>query len=158
VDRKSTPIPEPIAQLQRQLDQFRSTQPQRTKLPESLWQAAVELPNPANRAQPAVWVRTDDGELAERVSIGFAEGLLASGSAKADGKYRLRDLRLESGIVISKSSHSWALFEEERRKHGDNAVRCGTMASRPAAVEMAIAKAGLSLTYRSGTHRPPSRA
>jgi len=29
--------------LQRQLDQFRSTQPRRTKLPESLWQAAVEL-------------------------------------------------------------------------------------------------------------------
>jgi hypothetical protein len=43
VNRKSTPISEPIAQLQRQLDQFRSTQPRRTKLPESLWQAAVEL-------------------------------------------------------------------------------------------------------------------
>jgi len=43
VNRKSTPIPEPVAQLQRQLDQFRSTQPRRTKLPESLWQAAVEL-------------------------------------------------------------------------------------------------------------------
>jgi len=43
VNRKSTPIPEPIAQLQRQLDQFRSTQPRRAKLPESLWQAAVEL-------------------------------------------------------------------------------------------------------------------
>src|SRR5438105_5095486 len=41
--RKSSPIPEPVAQLQRQLDQFRSTQPRRTKLPESLWQAAVEL-------------------------------------------------------------------------------------------------------------------
>ena len=41
--RESTPIPEPIAQLQRQLEQFRSTQPGRTKLPESLWQAAVEL-------------------------------------------------------------------------------------------------------------------
>ena len=37
------PIPEPIVQLQRQLDQFRSTQPRRTKLPEPLWQAAVEL-------------------------------------------------------------------------------------------------------------------
>ena len=36
-------IPEPIAQLQRQLDQFRSTQPGRRKLPESVWQAAVEL-------------------------------------------------------------------------------------------------------------------
>ena len=30
-------------QLQRQLDQFRSTQSRRTKLPESMWQAAVEL-------------------------------------------------------------------------------------------------------------------
>ena len=37
------PTPEPIVQLQRQLDQFRSTQQRRTKLPESLWQAAVDL-------------------------------------------------------------------------------------------------------------------
>jgi hypothetical protein len=37
------PVPEPIVQLQRQLDQFRSTRPQRTKLPEWLWEAAVEL-------------------------------------------------------------------------------------------------------------------
>jgi hypothetical protein len=44
VNRKSTaPTPEAIVQLQRQLDQFRSTQPRRTKLPEQLWQAAVEL-------------------------------------------------------------------------------------------------------------------
>ena len=37
------PTPEPIVQLQRQLDQFRSTQPRRSRLPESLWRAAVEL-------------------------------------------------------------------------------------------------------------------
>ena len=44
MNRKSTPpILDPIVQLQRQLDQFRSAQPRRTKLPESLWQAAVEL-------------------------------------------------------------------------------------------------------------------
>src|ERR1700675_874206 len=44
MNRKKAPsIPEPIVQLQRQLDQFRSTQPRRTKLPESLWQAAVKL-------------------------------------------------------------------------------------------------------------------
>src|SRR5688572_11938657 len=41
--RKSTPIPEPIAQLQRQLEQIRSTKPRRSRLPESLWSAAVEL-------------------------------------------------------------------------------------------------------------------
>jgi hypothetical protein len=44
VNRKSTlEMPEAILQLQGQLDQFRSTQKRRTKLPESLWQAAVEL-------------------------------------------------------------------------------------------------------------------
>jgi hypothetical protein len=36
-------LPEPIAQLQRQLDQIRSTQPRGKKLPDSVWQAAVEL-------------------------------------------------------------------------------------------------------------------
>ena len=41
--QSTTPIPAPIAQLQRQLDQFRNTQRRRTKLPEALWQAAVEL-------------------------------------------------------------------------------------------------------------------
>jgi|HubBroStandDraft_6_1064221.scaffolds.fasta_scaffold188710_2 hypothetical protein len=35
-------IPEPIAQLQRQLDQIRNTQPREKKLPDSVWQAAVE--------------------------------------------------------------------------------------------------------------------
>ncbi|SRR6266540_240429 len=44
MNRKSTaPIPEAITQLQRQLEQLRSTQPARKKLPESLWEAAVEL-------------------------------------------------------------------------------------------------------------------
>jgi hypothetical protein len=38
-----SPIPEPIVQLQRRLDEFRSSRPHRTKLPETLWQAAVEL-------------------------------------------------------------------------------------------------------------------
>ena len=41
--KSALPVPEPILQLQRQLDQFRSTQPHRTRLPETLWQAAVEL-------------------------------------------------------------------------------------------------------------------
>jgi hypothetical protein len=43
MNRDSTPIPEAVAQRQRQLAQFRSARPGRTKLPESLWQAAVEL-------------------------------------------------------------------------------------------------------------------
>jgi hypothetical protein len=41
--RIAAPVPEAITQLQRQLEQFRSTRPARTMLPESSWQAAVEL-------------------------------------------------------------------------------------------------------------------
>jgi hypothetical protein len=36
-------IPEPIVQLQRELEQFRGSHPPRTRLPESLWLSAVEL-------------------------------------------------------------------------------------------------------------------
>ena len=42
MNRKRT-IPEPIAQLQREFDEFRRTRPRRAKLPESLWNAAAEL-------------------------------------------------------------------------------------------------------------------
>jgi hypothetical protein len=42
-DKSSSPIPEAIMQLQRQLEEFRSSHPHRTRLPEALWQAAVEL-------------------------------------------------------------------------------------------------------------------
>ena len=42
-DKSSVPIPEPIVQLQRQFDQFRSAQPHRAKNPESLWLAAEDL-------------------------------------------------------------------------------------------------------------------
>ena len=41
--RTKSPTPEPILKLERQFQDFRSNQPGRAKLPESLWQAAVEL-------------------------------------------------------------------------------------------------------------------
>ena len=43
MNHKTSPVPEAITQLQRQLEQFRSSRPARTKVPESLWQAAVQL-------------------------------------------------------------------------------------------------------------------
>jgi hypothetical protein len=41
--RSTSSTPEPILQLQRQLEDFRGGQSRRTKLPEPLWQAAVGL-------------------------------------------------------------------------------------------------------------------
>jgi hypothetical protein len=42
-DISSEPIAEPIVQLQRQLEQFRSGHAHRARIPEVLWRAAVEL-------------------------------------------------------------------------------------------------------------------
>jgi hypothetical protein len=78
-----------------------------------------------NRAQQEVMVRMYNGELAGHISIVVAEMLLASGAAQCVGQTRLRYIRLEPGIMISKSHHGWGLIEEERRRHGDNAVRRG---------------------------------
>ena len=44
MNRKATKsIVEPIAQLQRELAEYRHRQPRRAKLPESIWEAAAEL-------------------------------------------------------------------------------------------------------------------
>jgi hypothetical protein len=42
-DRRSQKIPEPIAQLQQELEQFRSANTSRMRLPEPFWQSAVNL-------------------------------------------------------------------------------------------------------------------
>ena len=81
-----------------------------------------------NRAQQTVMVRLHNGDTVGRVSVVFADILLTSGAAQPVGKTRLRYVRLEPGIVISKSSHGWARIDEERRKHGDSAVRRGLVA------------------------------
>ena len=44
MSRKGTrSIAEPIAQLQRELEEYRRMQPRRAKLSESIWEAAAEL-------------------------------------------------------------------------------------------------------------------
>ena len=68
MNRKSAaPIPEAIVQLQRQLDQFRSTRPVRTKLPDSLWQAAVDLARQHGIFAVAHPLRLDYTRLKQRV-------------------------------------------------------------------------------------------
>lgn len=42
-EKSNAAIPEPIVQLQRQFEQFRGSHPVRTRIPEALWRAAVEL-------------------------------------------------------------------------------------------------------------------
>jgi hypothetical protein len=42
-EKSNVSIAEPIVQLQRQFEQFRSSHPLRARIPEALWRAAVEL-------------------------------------------------------------------------------------------------------------------
>jgi hypothetical protein len=60
-------IPEPIAQLQLQLDEIRSTQPRSKRLPDSVWQAAVELARKHGVYSVAHHLRLDYTGLKKRV-------------------------------------------------------------------------------------------
>ncbi len=64
----AAPVPEAITQLQRQLEQFRSTRPSGTKLPESFWQAAVELARQHGVYAVAHPLRLDYTGLKQRLS------------------------------------------------------------------------------------------
>ncbi len=64
----AAPVPGGMAQLQRQLEQFRSSRPARTKLPESLWQAAVELARQHGINAVAHPLRLDYTRLKQRLS------------------------------------------------------------------------------------------
>jgi hypothetical protein len=67
--KSALPIPGPIEQLQRQLDEFRSTRPHRTKLPESLWHAAVELARQHGVHSVAHPLRLDYMRLKKRLGV-----------------------------------------------------------------------------------------
>jgi hypothetical protein len=68
LNRKSaSPIAEPIVQLQRQLEQFRNSHAHRTRLPESLWEAAMELARQHRLYSVAHPLRLDYAQLKKRL-------------------------------------------------------------------------------------------
>ena len=68
MNRKSaSPIPEPIVQLQQRLDEFRSARPHRTRLPDELWEAAVELARQHGLYSVAHPLRLDYVQLKKRL-------------------------------------------------------------------------------------------
>ncbi|HMF90229.1 MAG TPA: hypothetical protein VKL40_06275 [Candidatus Angelobacter sp.] len=65
--RHQGPIPEPVAQLQQELNQWRSTNRPRTRLPEPFWNAAVELARQYGIYQTANPLRLDYVGLKKRL-------------------------------------------------------------------------------------------
>lgn len=118
MNRASRCIPEPVIQLQRQLEQFRNTQPPRTKLPESLWQAAVELARQHGVYRVAHPLRLDYTRLKERLG----------GSPTVGGKKATKPAFVE--LVAS----SCAEFEEyliEFESRGGSKMRIQWKATAP---------------------------
>ena len=70
--KSASSIPEPIVQLQRELEQFRGSHPPRTRLPESLWQSAVELARQHGLYLVAHPLRLDYTQLKKRLG-GFVK-------------------------------------------------------------------------------------
>src|SRR5436189_6341235 len=66
--KQRTPVPESITELLAQLEQFRSTHPLRTKLPESVWQSGAELARCHGRYVVARSLRLDYCTLKKHVT------------------------------------------------------------------------------------------
>ena len=66
--QRSAKTPEAILHLQQQLDQWRGAQKGRTKLPESFWQAAVDLAKQYGVFRTAQPLRLDYTRLKQRLS------------------------------------------------------------------------------------------
>ena len=67
--KSSSSIPEPIVQLQRELEQFRGSHAHRTRLPESLWQSAMELARQYGLYSVAHPLRLDYAQLKKRLGV-----------------------------------------------------------------------------------------
>src|SRR5580692_7752137 len=65
---RSVKVPEAILQLQQQLDQWRGGQKGRAKLPESFWQAAVDLAKQYGVFRTAQPLRLDYTRLKQRLT------------------------------------------------------------------------------------------
>jgi hypothetical protein len=86
---REVPVPDSITQLQQRFEQFRTTRTRRTKLPEALWQAAVEQARQHGVNVVAHALRLDYSGLKKRLNgtsvppTAFVELMGASG-ARAD--------------------------------------------------------------------------
>jgi hypothetical protein len=67
VNREQTAIPEDIAHLQQRLDQWRSTNRPRTRLPEQFWNEAVELARQYGLYRTSHPLRLDYADLKQRL-------------------------------------------------------------------------------------------
>jgi hypothetical protein len=65
--RHQEQVPEPLIQLQQQLEQWRGTQAPRSKLPESIWQSAAAAAKQYGVYAAAKALRLDYGGLKKRV-------------------------------------------------------------------------------------------
>ena len=107
--RQQGPIPEPIAELQQQLNQWRGVNRPRTRLPEPLWKAAVELARQYGIYQTAHPLRLD--------YVGLKKRLLGSQSAQ-----RKRSEKPTKAAFVELAPHTakpdeWVIeFESSRGK------------------------------------------
>jgi hypothetical protein len=79
-EKPHSPVPEPIKQLQEQLDQFRLAHPRRSKLPEAVWEAAVALARQHGIYAVAHPLRLDYVGLKKRLA-GVSRGARNAGKA-----------------------------------------------------------------------------
>ena len=106
-------VPDSIRHLSEQLRQFRSTHPMRTRLPEPLWQAAVEQARQHGIYLVAHTLRLDYSNLQKRLG-GVRSSRRIAGSGDSDSEVRTQRRR----AVVGGAGSASPLFVELARSAG----------------------------------------
>ena len=106
-------VPDSIRHLSEQLRQFRSTHPVRTRLPEPLWQAAVELARQHGIYMVAHSLRLDYSNLQKRLG-GVPSPRRIAGSGDSETEVRTQRRR----AVVGDSGSAAPVFVELARSAG----------------------------------------
>lgn len=96
---RSGPVPDSIKRLGAELQQFRSTHPRRTRLPETLWQTAVEEARQHGIYMVAHTLRLDYANLQRRLGGAPTQGRIRDGGEKEDGVSRQRRVARGSDVA-----------------------------------------------------------
>jgi hypothetical protein len=111
---RSGPVPDSIKQLGEQFQQFRSTHPKCTRLPEALWQTAVKEARRHGIYMVALTLRLDYGNLQKRLGGAPPQRRIRSSADRdADVRPQRRPVGGDSGAAFVELARSAGVGADE---------------------------------------------
>ena len=108
MSREKTAIPEDLLQLSQRLEEWRSANPPRARLPEPIWVAAAEMAQRHGLHCTTKALRMDYTRLKKRLPPAFLELLASSAAAPMECVAELESTRGRMRVAMKGTAPDWA--------------------------------------------------